>query len=118
VTSENSFEEYRKKHNEVTWKEYVDLRFEDQDRALKLSRDEMNRRLESMNEIRSQLDKQAGTFLTKETFDASEDKIVSRIATMESALAAESARNKVYVVLVSAAVSALIAIALYFLTQN
>jgi hypothetical protein len=97
--SENNFEKYQREHTGITWKEYVDLRFEEQDKALHLSRNEMNRRLEGMNEIRSQLDRQAATFLTREAFEANDEKLLARIMSLENSLSAEVARNKVYVIL-------------------
>ena len=54
----------------VTLKEYVDLRFNEAQRAIDKAEQLMSARLVSMNEFRGQLSDQAATFLTRETYDA------------------------------------------------
>ncbi len=92
-------------HMGVDWKTYVDVRIkaledkidsgfanikqatEDALRAMNKvrteDREEMNRRLEGMNEIRRQLDTQAGTFLTIETFGATHEPMRQRLDKVE-----------------------------------
>jgi len=50
---------------EVNWKEYVDIRIHNLEKATETATAEMDRRLEGMNEFRAQLDKQAGHFITR-----------------------------------------------------
>ena len=45
-------------------------RFNGQDKAIGIANSAMDKRLESMNEFRSQLKDQTGTFLTREAYDA------------------------------------------------
>lgn len=49
----------------VTWKDYVDTRFEAQQKAHDLSRQALEIRLEAMNGFRAQLRDQAGSFLIR-----------------------------------------------------
>ena len=58
----------------------MDLRFEHTDRALLLSKSELERRLEGMNEFRQQLDRQAGTFIARPELCAEIEKIELKIA--------------------------------------
>ena len=51
-------------------KHCIDLRFEANEKALELARENMAGRLEAMNEFREQLNRQAGTFLTRQEVDA------------------------------------------------
>jgi hypothetical protein len=53
----------------VSLKEYVDLRFADNLRALEKAERELSKRLEGMNEFRDALKDQAGTFVTREALD-------------------------------------------------
>jgi hypothetical protein len=55
------------------------------DKAVAIYRDEMNRRLEGMNEIRSQLDRQAAGFITREAVEGIIELQTSRILAMERA---------------------------------
>ena len=50
--------------NGVTWREYVDTRINALEKATEAARVNMDRRLDSMNEIREQLRAQADTFVT------------------------------------------------------
>jgi hypothetical protein len=90
-----------------TLEQLTKVRFCAAQKALELSSGELNRRLEGMNEIRSQLDRQAATFVTREKSEA----IYERIATVETLLAASEARTKVYVVVLSGFTSFVSAVA-------
>ena len=50
----------------VSWREYVDLRFDENQRALEKSERDMDARLESMNEFRDTLRDQASRFVTRD----------------------------------------------------
>jgi len=54
----------------VTLKEFLVSQLYLHERALDVASKEMNRRLESMNEVRDQLNRQAVTFVTKDAHDA------------------------------------------------
>ena len=49
------------------------------DEALRSAKDEMNRRLEGMNEFRNQLEKQAGTFISRDEYTAAEKLVNAKI---------------------------------------
>jgi hypothetical protein len=53
------------------------------------ARVEINRRLAAMNEVRQQLDRQAGTFLTKETFDRLHAQLTDRVALIEAGVSSQ-----------------------------
>jgi hypothetical protein len=53
----------------VSWRDYVDSRLEALQEATKLSAAQMNDRLAGMNEFRSALKDQTGTFATREYVD-------------------------------------------------
>jgi Fe2+ transport system protein B len=86
-------------NNEFNWKdsvslkEYVermasemcrsnDLRFTAQDKALELARETIERRLESMNEFRSQLKDQAATFMTSAVYEAKHELLQKQVDDM------------------------------------
>jgi hypothetical protein len=102
---ERNFEQYKKDNHGITWKEYVDLRFSESEKALRIATAEMNRRLEGMNEIRSQLDRQASTFVSRDALDGVAEKMSDRIQACVEKVTSESARNKAYTIIVSASVS-------------
>ncbi len=49
------------------------------DKALIVAKEDLDRRLESMNEFRKDLDKQQGTFLSKSDYDLKNEKLCSDI---------------------------------------
>jgi hypothetical protein len=49
---------------------WISVQFISQEKAIKVASDEMNRRLEGMNEFREQLNRQAGTFVEKNLYEA------------------------------------------------
>jgi hypothetical protein len=80
-----NYEEYCKTHPAIPLEKYIDMRFDAVDKAVAIYRDEMNRRLEGMNEIRSQLDRQAAGFITREAVEGMIELQTSRILAMERA---------------------------------
>lgn len=60
-----------------TLKKHIDLQFKTNAKALKLSRKLMNRRLDGMNEIREQLDRQITTFVNKDELKLTQQEIKS-----------------------------------------
>ena len=69
--------------NGVSWREYVDMRLEAMDKALGLSREVLDVRLEGMNRFREQLTKQSETFLTRSEYDAKHSLLMERIRQIE-----------------------------------
>lgn len=80
--------------NPVTLREYVDARLDAlehrltielnlRDRALNIARDEVNRRLEGMNELRDQIQSERGTYATREMLDQFKSVLEGRIARVE-----------------------------------
>jgi hypothetical protein len=59
----------------VSLKEYVDLRFSENLRALEKAERDLSKRLEGMNEFRDALKDQAGTFVTREALDLKIDNL-------------------------------------------
>ena len=114
----NNFEDCQKDNPGITWKQYVDLRFNEAEKALRLAGAEMNRRLEGMNELRSQLDRQAATFITRNAYDIHLDQIRDRFRILEALAAANEARQRVYSLLISAAMSTMVGLIVYFLARR
>jgi hypothetical protein len=99
----------------------VDLRFSESEKALVIATHEMTRRLEGMNEIRSQLDRQAATFLSREAHEIEHASLEQRLNALEheSATAMGSAKTQIIVVaaFISVFVSVLSGILVYYLTR-
>lgn len=79
----------------ISLREYFDAKFEALEKSIELSRASMEKRLEGMNEFREQLNKQAGTFITKTELDLTLQNIIkdkrSDIALLISIIAIVSA---------------------------
>ena len=102
----------------VSWKDWVDARFNAQQLALDLAKSEMERRLEAMNEFRKQLDKQADTFMSTERYELCHGRLVDQINVLEKAQAAAEARGKVYATIVAAIISIIVGIAVHYLSSK
>jgi len=99
-----------------SWDEWVDLRFEELEKRSEAARREMERRLETMNEFREQLNKQAATFITRDIYESRHQTLCDHIHNLERLQAAAEARGKVYSVVVAALTSILVALIVYFIT--
>ena len=55
-------------HN-ITLREYIDIRFDSLDKALALSREEMNRRLEGLNQLRGEVITDRSQFMPRDKCD-------------------------------------------------
>ena len=64
----------------------MNLRFESNEKQIELAKQEMERRLESMNEFRSQLTNQANTFLSRTEAQLQIEKVITRIVLLEKGL--------------------------------
>lgn len=102
----------------VSWRDWVDARFDAQQMALDLAKKEMDRRLEAMNEFRAQLEKQANTFLTTERYESCHGRLVDQITFLEKAQVAAEARGKVYATIVAAVISLLVGVVAHYITVH
>ena len=101
---------------DMSWKSWTDLRFEELEKRSEAARREMERRLETMNEFREQLNKQAATFITRDMYDSRHDAVCAKINALEKAQAAAEARGKVYATVVAAMISIIVGLVTHFLT--
>jgi hypothetical protein len=60
---------------DVSLKKYLIIRLKSLDKATRVAKLEMDRRLEGMNEFREQLNRQAGQFATKDALDAVDKRV-------------------------------------------
>lgn len=67
----------------VSWREYVDLRFDENARALDKAEASMAARLESMNEFREALKDAQAKFVTRDELGTWRDPIEGRIKSLE-----------------------------------
>ena len=65
-----------------TLKKYFNLQFKGMSKALKLARKLMNKRLDEMNEVRAQLDRQVKTFVSLEKFDGAMNSVNQKIESL------------------------------------
>lgn len=73
---------------------FIMAQIKDRDKQMELAKEEMDRRLESMNEIRRQLDTQALTFVSKVETDLRFKDIDSKLLTMMSSLSERKGGKK------------------------
>jgi hypothetical protein len=64
----------------------MNLRFESNEKQIELAKQEMERRLEGMNEFRAQLSNQAGTFLSRTEAQLQLEKLITRIVLLEKSV--------------------------------
>jgi len=86
----------------VSLKEYVDDKFLALEKSLTLARTDMDRRLEGMNEFRDQLNRQAATFVTRDTCSISSEKREADIRMLRESratLEGKASQQSVYVTL-------------------
>ena len=69
----------------VSWRDYVDSRFNASDRAVEVALDELRRRLEEMNRFREENRHQANTMVSRELHDSDIDRLHAEIATEREA---------------------------------
>lgn len=70
----------------------TNLRFDEIEKATTLAREALSVRLESMNQIREQLDKQAAAFIVRAELDALRNELMGRFATSDTARASVADR--------------------------
>jgi hypothetical protein len=84
----------------VSLRDYVDSRLSAMDRAVVLAREQMERRLDGMNEFRDTLRDQASKFITRAECDLAKDKIeddVQELREFRAALDAKASQGAVYI---------------------
>ena len=64
----------------------LDLRFNASDKAIDAAKEDMERRLEGMNEFRAQLSSQANTFISRTELRLEMEKIITRILLLEKSM--------------------------------
>lgn len=69
----------------VSWREYVDSRFEAGNTAVALALDELRRRLGEMNEFREENRRQAAQMVSRDLFDSQLDRVEGLVATEREA---------------------------------
>jgi hypothetical protein len=79
----------------VPLKDYIDARLEDIERARHVAHGELQTRLESMNELREQLDRQAATFISRTEHDT----LCARVSDLERNRARLEGRASLSVIL-------------------
>lgn len=91
-------------------REWVELHFELQDRAVKLSIREVERRLDELNHAHAKAELDRSQFLPKPTFEGWKEAIEKRINLIEQALAKAEGRATTQAVFVAAIVSIIISV--------
>ena len=84
----------------VSLRDYFDMRLTSLERSRVEAVDAMERRLEGMNELRAQLDRQAGTFLTMKEHDIFRervDKELRNIAEFRAVVDTKASLNGLYI---------------------
>lgn len=103
----------------VPLREYIEkivcLKWEAQSDALKLARENLEKRLDSMNEIREQLNRQASTFVTKTEYDIIKTRFEDEIRSLQLSRAEMAGKSAVNVALVISVLSLLTTIIRYIL---
>ncbi len=70
--------------NYVALRHYIESLLLERDKALTLSREVIDNRLERMNEFRDQIERERGEYLTRELFDATNKATLDRISSLEA----------------------------------
>jgi hypothetical protein len=68
-----------KKDGDISLREYVDLRFAANEKAIQLATDALNHRLEGMNEFRDEMSKDKIAYMTKESFEVKHNEITKQV---------------------------------------
>jgi len=90
------------KAQDISLKEYMEARMEAIGTAVVVAREEMTRRLESMNDLRAQLDNQARQFVTK----AEHELVVNQLSELREFRASQEGKASVMLVIVTMGLAA------------
>jgi hypothetical protein len=77
---------------DVTMQDYINARIEAIMRENTVAHEALDKRLCSMNEIREQLNRQAATFLSRDVYDISHDRVLSDIKHLQQWRAAQEGK--------------------------
>ena len=84
--------------DEVTLKEYFESRLQEIEKATDRTAEQLNKRLEGMNEFRDTLKDQAAKFVTRDTLDVIIDKLnvdIKNLTTAKDVLSGKASQNSV-----------------------
>ena len=79
------------RREEVPLREHMDQRFTDLERRIDLTSQGLERRLEGMNELRAQIDKERGQYLSRTEFEAKYEALADRVRSVEQSVAKATA---------------------------
>ena len=74
-------------NDEVSLKEYIDIKINSMERAVDVASQGMNKRLEGMNEFRQQLKDQTNTFLTRNEYETKHTLLADKISDLRESRA-------------------------------
>jgi hypothetical protein len=97
----------------VSLREYLEARLDDMNKAVTLASDNLKARLDALNEWRLQNKDERATFLTRDTYEARHEVLVSKIGELEkfrSAVDAKASQTSVYVAYILSAVGIIFAL--------
>ena len=97
----------------VPLKEHIESRLGALEKATSLAANNMERRLESMNEFRQQLREQAATFVSKTEYDSKHQLLIDKISDLRESraeLAGKASQKSVVITLIVAILSILISL--------
>jgi hypothetical protein len=83
-----------------------------QQRALDLARQDINRRLEGMNELRQQITSERGNFISRAEYEAKHEQVTERLQIIETNQASLLSRLTVVAALAGVAVSVIVSFVL------
>ena len=69
---------------DVTWKDYVDIRLAENQKAIEVARDGMEYRLEQMNEFRKQIASERDDYLRKDVYLRGHEDLERRLMSLEA----------------------------------
>jgi hypothetical protein len=99
--------------NVITLKEYIDTKLEAYTQAVKIASQNLEKRLDGMNEFREQLRAQASSFITREYYDAKHEtlqKQVDELKQNRDILVGKASQNSVNVAYIISGISLAITI--------
>ena len=80
--------------------------------ALQVASDNIDRRLDEMNELRAQINTERGAYLTRLEYDAKHEQLVTRVQAMETTLAGLTGRITILAALAGIMVSVIVSVVL------
>ena len=103
--------------SDISLKEYFEQRFETLEKDMNKASQQMDKRLEGMNEFRSALKDQAGKFLTKDEFMIQHQRVVDDIRVLresKATLEGKASQTSVFIAYAIALIGLIVGIISYF----